>query len=190
MRASLKAVTALSLPALTAAVVLGSAPGPGKPAASFEGADTLLRPDGYREWVFVGSSLGLRYDGGSGERPGALEYKNVYIDPAAYRAYAATGVFPDGTVLVLETASAEEKREPGLRGSFQKEFVGLSAAVKDRGRFEGGWGYFQLRDAPGRLKEKARPARKADCYDCHRQKAADDNVFTQFYPVLRAIPRK
>ena len=24
----------------------------------------------------------------------------------------------------------------------------------------------------------------------HRQKAADDNVFTQFYPVLRAAPRK
>jgi hypothetical protein len=24
------------------------------------------------------------------------------------------------------------------------------------------------------------------CYDCHRQKGAEDNVFAQFYPVLKA----
>src|SRR5262249_47916106 len=35
-------------------------------------------------------------------------------------------------------------------------------------------------------KPKAQPAKKAACYDCHREKAAEDNVFTQFYPVLRA----
>src|SRR5262245_2372110 len=105
MKAFLKGVMVVSLPALAAAVALGSAPGPGQPAASFEGRDTLLRPDGYREWVFVGSSLGLRYSEGekSAEK---LEYKNVYIDPAAYRAYKETGAFPQGTVLVLETATA------------------------------------------------------------------------------------
>src|SRR4051794_12545280 len=185
MNGRLKGVTAISLPILVAAAVLGAEPGSPKPAARFEGKDTLLRPDGYREWVFVGSSLGLRYEEGK-KQPGQLEYKNVYIDPAAYRAYRQTGAFPQGTVLVLETAAGEEKKEPGLRGSFQKEFTGLSAAVKDKDHFPDGWAYFSFSDGPGKTKAKARPAKKAACYDCHRQKGAEDNVFTQFYPVLRA----
>jgi uncharacterized protein (TIGR03067 family) len=163
-----------------------SAPRPqAKPAAQFEGKATLLRPEGYREWVFVGSSLGLRYEEGK-KQPGPLEYKNVYIDPTAYRAYKQTGAFPQGTILVLETATAFEKKEPGLQGSFQKEFKGLSAAVKDKDRFPDGWAYFTFTDGPGKTKPRARPAKKAACYDCHRQKGAEDHVFTQFYPVLKA----
>jgi tetratricopeptide (TPR) repeat protein len=183
MSFSFTPVAALPWPALIVATLLGAAPA--KPAARFEGKDTLLRPEGYREWVFVGSSLGLRYEEGK-KQPERLEYKNVYIDPAAYRAYQETGAFPQGTVLVLETAAGEEKKEPGLRGSFQKEFTGLSAAVKDRDRFPDGWAYFSFSDAPGKTKDKARPAKKSACYDCHREKGAEDNVFTQFYPVLTA----
>src|SRR5262249_31404930 len=135
---------------------------PEKARVQFEGKDTLLRPEGYREWVFVGSSLGLRYDEGN-KQPDHLEYKNVYIDPAADRAYKQTGVFPEGTVLVLETALGEEKNEPGLRGSFQKEFNGLSAAVKDKDRFPDGWAYFSFSDGAGKLKDKALPAKTAAC---------------------------
>jgi uncharacterized protein (TIGR03067 family) len=158
---------------------------PAKRAAVFEGKDTLLRPEGYREWVFVGSSLGLRYEEGK-KHPERLEYKNVYIDPVAYRAYKQTGTFPEGTILVLETAAGAEKNEPGLRGSFQKEFTGLSAAVKDKDRFPDGWAYFSFSDGPGKTKAKARPAKKTACYDCHLKKGAEDNVFTQFYPGLKA----
>src|SRR5947199_964094 len=140
------------------AALFGSAPAvPPKPAAQFEGKDTLLRPEGYREWVFVGSSLGLRYGEGQ-KQPGPLEYKNVYIDPAAYRVYRETGAFPQGTVLVLETLTAEEKKEPGLRGSFQKQFNGLSAAVKDRDRFPDGWAYFSFSEGR-KTKPRARPAK-------------------------------
>jgi uncharacterized protein (TIGR03067 family) len=171
---------------IACATLLVAAPAaPPKRAAQFEGKDTLLRPDGYREWVFVGSSLGLRYDEGK-KQPEQLEFKNVYIDPAAYRAYKETGAFPQGTVLVLETAAGEEKKEPGLRGSFQKEFNGLSAAVKDKDRFPDGWAYFSFADGPGKTKTRAQPAKKAACYDCHLKKGAEDHVFTQFYPVLKA----
>jgi tetratricopeptide (TPR) repeat protein len=154
-------------------------------AARFEGKDTLLRPEGYREWVFVGSSLGLRYDEGK-KQPEVPEYNNVYIDPVAYRAYKETGAFPEGTVFILEHAAGEEKKESGLRGSFQKKFTGLSAAVKDKDRFPDGWAYFSFSDGAGKTKSKAQPVKKAACYDCHRQKAAEDNVFVQFYPVLQA----
>jgi len=166
--------------------LLDSAPvAEAKRAARFEGKDTLLLPDNYREWIFVGSSLGLRYDEGK-KQPGPLEFKNVYIDPVAYRVYRQTGMFPEGTVFILETARGEEKKEPDLRGSFQKEFKGLSAAVKDKERFPDGWAYFTFSDGLGKTKPRARPAKKTACYDCHRQKGAEDHVFTQFYPVLRA----
>jgi uncharacterized protein (TIGR03067 family) len=170
---------------VTAASLISAPAGPTEQAARFEGKDTLLRPEGYREWVFVGSSQGLRYEEGKKESR-QQEYKNVYIDPAAYRAYKETGAFPQGTVLVLETAAGEEKKEPGLRGSFQKEFTGLSAAVKDKDRFPDGWAYFTFSDGRGKTKTKAQPAKKSACYDCHLKKGAEDNVFTQFYPVLKA----
>jgi tetratricopeptide (TPR) repeat protein len=183
MRLSFPPSVALCWPVFLGTTMFAAAPA--RPAAQFEGEDTLLRPEGYREWVFVGSSLGLRYDEGK-KQPEQLEYKNVYIDPAAYRVFKQTGGFPQGTVLVLETVAGEEKKEPGLRGSFQKEFTGLSAAVKDKDRFPDGWAYFSFADRPGKTKDKARPAKKAACYDCHREKGAEDNVFTQFYPVLKA----
>jgi hypothetical protein len=186
----LRLLAAVSL-TVVAAAVFAADPGVARPAARFEGKDTLLRPEGYREWVFVGSSSGLRYDKDDGkpqsEKP---EYKNVYIDPASYREYVKTKTFPQGTVFVLESASGETKNEPGLRGSFQKEFVGLIAAVKDRERFADGWAYFRFTDTPGKLLEKAKPFAKSACFDCHQQKGAEDNVFTQFYPVLRATSKK
>src|SRR6266851_5167516 len=63
----------------------------------------LIRPTGYREWVFVGSSIGMGYQETSrpeGERPQL--FHNVYIQPEAYRAYVSTGKFPDKTMLVME----------------------------------------------------------------------------------------
>jgi hypothetical protein len=163
----------------------------------FESQHTLLRPSGYREWVFVGSSLGLRYATNPDEDranqlrgPASQVYHNVYINPDGYRAFAKTGQFPDGTVMILELANSELKREPGLQGSYQKDFVGLEASVKDSKRFAEGWAYFSF-DAPeGKLKDKAQPLPKNTCWTCHHQKAATDFVFTQFYPVLRAARPK
>src|SRR3989442_14283038 len=113
----------------------------------FEGKTTLLRPVNYREWVFVGSSRGLSYaqtPRPSTEAAAANEmYHNVYIKPESYREFVKTGKFPEGTVLAMELASADTKQEPGLQGSYEKEFIGLEVSVKDSSRFEGGgWVYF------------------------------------------------
>ncbi len=53
-------------------------------------------------------------------------------------------------------------------------------AVKDSERFEETWGYVSFGDG-----ETAAPFPKEQCYDCHAEHAATDNVFTQFYPILR-----
>lgn len=158
----------------------------------FEGKTTLLRPTGYREWVFVGSSLGLRYDPTTEEKPQPRPeiYHNVYINPSSYREFAKTGKFPDGTMMVLELARSAVKKEPGLQGSFQDKFFALEASVKDSSRFEEAWAYFSFDDKDGKLKSKATPFPKTACWSCHDKKAETDFVFTQFYPVLREIAPK
>ena len=152
-------------------------------AATFTTNNILERPAGYREWVFVGSSIGLNYSPHSDNASQEL-FHNVYIDPAGYREYMASGKFPEGTVMVLELARPETKKEPGLQGSFEKEFVALEASVKDSNRFEGGWGYFSFTDAGGKLKPSASPEERG-CRSCHQERAETDHVFTQFYPVLK-----
>jgi len=162
-----------------------------KPA--FEGKTTLVRPLNYREWVFVGSSRGLSYaQNPPATAPSSEMYHNVYITPEAYREFAKTGKFPEGTMLAMEMASSDTKREPGLQGSYEKDFMGLEVAVKDSGRFEGGWAYFGFSNGMGSgYKEKAEPFPvSAGCVACHKKNAETDNVFTQFYPVLRAVQKK
>src|SRR5882672_3224850 len=143
--------------------------------ARFEGKDTLLRPEGYREWIFVGSSLGLSYqenpDGADKPTADLGLYHNVYINPSSYKAFASSGKFPEGTMLVLELASAGVKREPRLQGSYQNEFVALEATVKDSRRFAEGWAYFSFEGGDGKPVSKAQPFPKNRCWSCHDQKA-------------------
>ena len=166
-------------------------------APVFEGKNTLLRPLDYREWIFVGSSRGLSYVQNANpqnQNAGGMSemYHNVYIKPESYREFARTGKFPEGTMLALEMASAGAKKEPALQGTFENEFMGLDFAVKDSRRFEGGWAYFSFSNGAGSsYLDKAQPfPASAGCVSCHKQNAATDNVFTQFYPVLRAAKPK
>ena len=65
-------------------------------------------------------------------------------------------------------------------GYFEDGFAGFSVAVKDSERFEETWGYVSF-DAG----DTATPFPRERCYDCHAEHGAADNVFTQFYPILR-----
>ena len=163
-----------------------------KPAAVFEGKDTMLRPEGYREWVFVGSSTGLNYMPNPAPASANAEedIKHVYINPSSYREFLTTGKFPEGTVMILEIAEAAKKNEAGLQGSFAAKFIALEASVKDSQRFPGGWAYFGFTDMEGRPLAKAKPFPDNACLACHQQKAATDRVFTQFYPVLNSANTK
>jgi hypothetical protein len=148
--------------------------------AHFDG-DRLIRPERYREWIFVGSSLGLSYVQ-TGLPANAELYHNVYIQPRAFNEYRKTGRFPEGTMMVQELATSESKRDPALQGSYQAAFVGLEASVKDSRRFKEGWGYFVF---SGGSKTSAARQPAATCWQCHHDHSETDHVFTQFYPVLR-----
>ena len=155
-----------------------------KPA--FTSAGELVRPEGYREWMYVGTPL-TPNDLNPPEAP-FPEFHNVYIHPADYAHWKDTGEFRDGTILVKELVSVGSKQAVSGNGYFMGEFVGLEATVKDSGRFSdepGNWAYFSFGHAyPLADATAAQPT--ANCNACHAASAADDWVFTQYYPVLSA----
>lgn len=154
---------------------------------TFEG-DELIRPTDYRTWVFVGAPVTPNeLNNGLAPFP---EIHSVYIDPISYDHYKATGEFRDGTIMIKELVSVGDKVAPSGNGYFMGEFIGLEATIKDKTLFPdepGNWAYFSFtnHDEP-HLKERGVAFKTAQCNICHDVSAADDFVFTQYYPVLSA----
>jgi hypothetical protein len=134
-------------------------------------ADSLLRPEGYRDWILVAGGGMVDSSGGrsgSGDR--------VYISPSSYREYSKTGQFADGTVLVWEPAAPEQ---PGARGPHGTSST-LLVSVKDSSKFEGGWGFYDFSGAGGTGVRTARALPESSgCRSCHQQRAAKDYVITR-----------
>jgi hypothetical protein len=80
------------------------------------------------------------------------------------------------------------------KGFFEGDFIGLEAAYKSKKRFPeepGGWAYFTFGHEPPPYPESAKMQPAASCNSaCHLALAADDWVFTQYYPVIRAAKPK
>ncbi len=141
-----------------------------------------MLPEGYREWVFVGSSLGMSYNE-PGQAAAKEQFHHVYIAPEAYRRYEQTGEFPAQTVLMMEVYSAGSRESINRQGRFSGRFLRVEAAVKDVARFPERWRYFDFGGPRPRTTSTAFP--KERCWACHNEHGATDNVFTQFYPALR-----
>jgi len=156
-------------------------------AARYTAKGDLMMPKDYRQWVFVGAPV-TPNDMNSG-KAAFPEFHHVYIDPASFAAYRKTGKFPNGTVLVKELAGVGAKSSSSGNGYFAGEFIGVAAAVKDARRFArepGNWAYFSFMGDEGKALASAKAQATAACNTCHQQSAAEDWVFTQHYPVLRA----
>ena len=155
-------------------------------AVSFDSDGAMTRPEGYREWVYVGTPV-TPNDMNNGKAP-FPEFHNVYIDPSSWAAYKKTGKYPDGTTLVKELIDVGSKRAASGKGYFMGEFIGLEDAMKDSKRFKdepANWAYFSFGHKYP-LAEKATMQPAANCNSCHEASAAEDWVFSQYYPVLRA----
>jgi hypothetical protein len=144
----------------------------------------LLTPKDYREWIFVGAPVTPK-DMNDG-KPAFPEFHNVYIDPTSWNHWKKTGEFRDGTVIVKELTSVGSKEAASGNGYFPGEFNGIAAMVKDSKRFSdkpGNWAFFGFESYDA--KQGILQADDA-CAACHKANAAQDMVFTQYYPVLRA----
>jgi Cytochrome P460 len=148
----------------------------------------LERPDQFREWIFLTSGFDMSYS--ADRQMGHHAFDNVFVNPAAYRAFLATGTWPDQTVLVIENRAAEGRGSINKSGNYQgTKVAGLEVHVKDAARFAGGWAFFEFEGAGAARADKAAGMipRSSECYSCHAAHAAVDTTFVQFYPTLRPI---
>jgi hypothetical protein len=170
-------------------VLTGTTAHPQTPAAAhgplYTDSGELLPPTQYREWVYLSTGMNMSY---IKRLPGMGHdmFSNVFVNPEAYREFQRTGTWPDKTLLVLEVRGATNKGSINQEGFYQNsDIMGLEVHVKDR-RFQGGWAFFG--DNGGK------PAKQipytADCYSCHRDHAAVDTTFVQFYPTLLELAKK
>jgi Cytochrome P460 len=170
--------------ALLCASTLGEPPDAAGAPWKFASEGQLIRPEHYREWVFLTSGFDMSYAAGM-QRDHHM-FDNVFVNPDAYRVFMATGSWPDQTMLVIEIRGAEERGSINKSGSYQgPKLMGLEVHVKDATRFPGKWAFFEFE---GNGSAKVLP-QSADCYSCHAEHAAVDTTFVQFYPTLLPIAR-
>ena len=153
----------------------------------FNAAGEMIRPEGSREWIYIGTPL----------TPNSLnppqapfpEFHSVYIDPQSWAHYKNTGQFRDGTVIAKELALVGDTAATSGRGFFMGEFSGFEIAYKSTKHFPnepGNWAYFTFGHQPEPYNDTAAKQPVAACAACHIAAAAEDMVFTQYYPVVRA----
>ena len=143
-------------------------------------------PENYREWIYLSTGLDMSYtpDGMAGMDHHMFD--NVFVNPEAYKAFKATGTWPDKTMMVLEVRRAQSKGSINQHGNFQTdELMGLEVHVKDEARFPGKWAFFGFDEGKS---AKMIPTAAA-CYSCHAEHAAVDTTFVQFYPTLLPIAK-
>ena len=168
------------------AVTAGAADSiPAGQLARFTADGRLVRPAGGVGWVLAGTSMGLTYTEPTstpapGEPPGI--FLNVYVQPWAYERFMESGEFPEGTMFVLAMAEPVRKADPARGGFYMGEISMMEVHLKRAGVHESGWGFYGFggEDASAKLIPS-----EANCYSCHRDEAAYDQAFVQFYPKIR-----
>jgi Cytochrome P460 len=184
---SVAKLVAITATAVAAASLLRTGDAPAAPALSdapqYSADGKLELPRDYREWIYLSSGLGMEY---SAEGKAGSEFTNVFVKPSAYRAFLATGRWPDGTVLVLEVRESATRGSINRGGHYQSGLSSLSASVKDVKRFPTKWAYFSFNQGA----QQARANAPTHCFQCHNPHGAVDNTFVQFYPTLRPVAEK
>jgi hypothetical protein len=168
--------------ALTGAATADS-PSNGTEQAQFTPAGELVRPDTYRNWIFLSSGYSMTYS------PRAMDHKmftNVFVPAWAYQAFLKSGAWPEHTTFVVEDRWSESKGSIVKDGQFQGEVMGLGVEVKDSARFPDHWAYFAFDRSASTTAMEPRNT----CWQCHEDHAAVEHSFVQFYPTLQPVAKK
>jgi hypothetical protein len=184
MSRTTRTLAVVTLTLLGAAAAHPQAPAPAN-GPVYTASGELLPPTQYREWIYLSTGMNMSY---IKRLPGMSHdmFSNVFVNPEGYREFQRTGTWPDKTLLVLEVRGATNKGSINKEGFYQSsDIMGLEVHVKDS-RFQGGWAFFA--DNGGK------PAKQipytADCYRCHKDHAAVDTTFVQFYPTLLDLAKQ
>jgi cytochrome c553 len=148
----------------------------------YEGQN-LIRPENYREWIFLSSGLGMNYNPSAG---GGEMFTNVFVPEWSYRQFLASGKWPDKSIFVVEERGSQTNGSINKTGHFQTDLAGMGVEVKDESRFPEKWAYFSF--SADAKTAAAKP--QAACWQCHNDHAAVEHTFVQFYPTLKEVAKK
>ncbi len=159
---------------------------PATPGPQFAADGKLVRPEGYRRWVYVSSGLGMSY---SQKASDSMQmFTNVFVNPVSYDYYLQHGTWPDKTIFVLELYGSTSQGSINKHGNYQKDFMGLDVEVKDEKRFAEKWAYFGFNSGE-KIASASTPGQNG-CWQCHEQNAAVEHSFVQFYPELLKVAKE
>jgi len=169
--------------------------------ASFTASGAVVRPQDYREWVYLTSGLGMSYAPEAQAAAAAAAaagqarppvFDNVFVNRQSYRAFLQSGRWPDGTMFILELRRGERHVSIDTGGQTQGAVLGIEAAVKDSSRYAatGGWAYLGFGGGNGLVESAAPNPPTASCYACHHDNTAVENTFVQFYPTLFEVAQR
>ncbi len=185
-------VTVVALSSMLAAsLALRAQQPPTGDGPRYTNGTNLIRPADYRAWPFLGSGLGLTYEDQTGGAETPATFTNVFVNPSSYRGFMQAGMWPNGTVFVLEFRRSQTEGSPNRGGRFQTDLLALEANVKDS-RFPDGWAFFRLGRGTALL-DVAEPLSGdavAPCIECHTEHTAVERTFVQFYPTLLEVARE
>jgi len=170
--------TTITFICVAAANVPESAPTP-----QYSADHKLLRPENYREWIYLSSGLGMNY---SPVSRGEDMFTNVFVPQWAYQAFLKSGKWPDKTMFVVEERASQSRGSINQHGKYQTDSMGMGVEVKDSTHFPETWAYFNFDE--NTKSAKANP--KAACFQCHEDHAAVEHSFVQFYPTLKPVAKK
>lgn len=153
------------------------------PVPQYTSDHKLLRPESYREWIYLSSGLGMNY---SPVSMGEDMFTNVFVPQWAYQVFLKSGKWPEKTMFVVEERNSQSRGSINQHGKYQTEAMGMGVEVKDSRQFPEAWAYFNFNENT----KSAQANPKAACFQCHEDHAAVEHSFVQFYPTLKPVAKK
>ena len=164
--------------------LLAAAPEETNPKPRYDEKGQLLRPDDYREWMFLSAGYGMNYSPG----PGSHEmFTNVFVQRWAYDEFEKSGKWPEQSMFVIDERDAASRSSINQKGHYQTDLMGLAVEVKDSARNPDKWAYYAF---GGENKSAGAMPHGNPCWSCHDAHAAVEHTFLQFYPTLKPVAKK
>ena len=180
----MKTTACLMMLGMLCLTLLAARPEETMPKPRYDEKGQLLRPDDYREWMFLSAGFGMNYS----PEPGSHEmFTNVFVQRWAYDEFVKSGKWPEQSMFVIDERDAASRSSINQKGHYQTDLMGLAVEVKDSARNPDKWAYYAFGDEN---KSAGAMPHGNPCWSCHDAHAAVEHTFVQFYPTLKPVAKK
>src|SRR3954469_5874834 len=134
-------------------------------------AEPVQYPSNFRRWVHVGTGV-IQSGGPYPQSEQGMHH--IFANPKAVDGYAS-GVFPDGSVIVFELREAQQKNGVLFEGERRR----VDVMIRDSARYEktGGWRFERFMG--DQQTQDAVADSGASCFQCHTSAATHGFVFSR-----------